>query len=372
MAVAGVLSLSMDVAPFLLVWAVGAVAALVLAPTLARRPAPRPHDRAPEPSSSPRGRRGWGHRDRARRHRAGQRHLHAGPGRRHRPLAHLPGPAARSRTRYRWPVGCRTRRSGPTIRHDAVQPGRPNRGRASFGYFGFSDRARHRDPGPARRHPGHAGAGRRARLLARPDVRHLERPGLEASRDPAPSRCRGGQPIRLPARTDDGPPFATVPSDELVQTYYVERAGPNMIFAAATPTKLYFEDRTIFQLPDGSLRAGVELDEDSVYTVVSQRRLATAAALRASTGRRVAAGASRELYARAPVATERVRALAASGHRERADRLRQGPRARSVDGRAHRVHARHPAAAQGPRTRSTSSSSSTDAGSASRSAPASS
>jgi transglutaminase-like putative cysteine protease len=94
-----------------------------------------------------------------------------------------------------------------------------------------------------------------------------------------------------------------------VQTYYIERPGPNVIFAAATPTRLYFEDRAIFQLPDGSLRAGVKIGADSVYTVVSQRRLATAAALRASPANAVPP-ALRDLYARPPATTARVRALA--------------------------------------------------------------
>jgi transglutaminase-like putative cysteine protease len=92
----------------------------------------------------------------------------------------------------------------------------------------------------------------------------------------------GSQPIRVPPATDDGPAFRTVGSDELVQTYYVEKSGPNMIFAAATPTRVYIPERSIFQLSDGSLRAGVHLDDGTVYTVVSRRRLVTPDALRAS------------------------------------------------------------------------------------------
>ena len=72
--------------------------------------------------------------------------------------------------------------------------------------------------------------------------------------------------------------------DELVQTYYVKRPGPNMLFAAYTPTRVYFPDSVIRQLPDGSLRAGVQLDDGAVYTVISRRPHVTAERLRASRG----------------------------------------------------------------------------------------
>jgi transglutaminase-like putative cysteine protease len=190
----------------------------------------------------------------------------------------------------------------------AVAPGRPNGGRASFGYFGFSDRL----DTATRGRPDNT-LMMRVRAAA-PDFWRAQTfdtwngRAWSVSRPDAVPR-RGGQPIRIPPAPDDGPPFATVPRDELVQTYYVERPGPNMIFAAASPTKLYFEDRTIFQLPDGSLRAGVQLGADSVYTVVSERRMATTDALRASPASAVPPEL-RDLYARPPVTTDRVRALA--------------------------------------------------------------
>ncbi|MGZ4800128.1 MAG: transglutaminase TgpA family protein [Acidimicrobiia bacterium] len=126
-----------------------------------------------------------------------------------------------------------------------------------------------------------------------------------------PSVVRGEQPIQIPRAADDGPSFGIVGTDELVQTYYIERPGPNAIFAAAAPVKLFFSDRAVFQLPDGSLRAGVQLDQGSVYTVVSRRSLATAGALRASNlGPAPASILAR--YAAAPITTDRVRALAAA------------------------------------------------------------
>jgi transglutaminase-like putative cysteine protease len=96
-----------------------------------------------------------------------------------------------------------------------------------------------------------------------------------------PRALRSRSPFLLPLVPADGPRQAG--TDDLVQTYYLERAGPNVIFAAYSPSELYFTDRTIFQLPDGSLRTGVELPAGSVYTVVSRRPDATEATLRAST-----------------------------------------------------------------------------------------
>ena len=104
---------------------------------------------------------------------------------------------------------------------------------------------------------------------------------------------------RVWSRTDDDPKpirsrspffFQRVPLDgprpddtsELVQTYYLEQTGPNVLFAANTPDQLYFTDRTVYQLPDGSLRAGVQLERDATYTVISHRADATAETLRAS------------------------------------------------------------------------------------------
>ena len=307
MAVAGVLSLSMNLAPFLLVWAVGAVAALVLAQRslVGRLPA-----LSNEPRSHPRVLLGV----------AGAVVAIVlvvsviGSG------IFMLAPVAGTDRSLTFPAQLPQSESvpvaggvsNPSLGSDdparAVAPGRPSGGRASFGYFGFSDRL----DTATRGRPDNT-LMMRVRAAA-PDFWRAQTfdrwngRAWSVSRPAAVTR-RGGQPIRIPAAPDDGPPFATVRTDELVQTYYLERTGPNMIFAAATPTKLYFEDRAIFQLPDGSLRAGVELGADSVYTVVSERRMATAEALRASPANAVPPEL-RDLYARPPVTTDRVRALA--------------------------------------------------------------
>jgi transglutaminase-like putative cysteine protease len=306
-ALAGVLSLSMNLAPFLLVWAIGAVAALVLAqrslvgrlPRLAR--APRSRSRVLLGAAGA---------------------VVAivlvvsviGSG------IFMLAPVAGTDRSLTFPaqlprsdsVPVAGGLSNPTL--GAADPARaaaPDAAggtRASFGYFGFSDRL-----DTATRGRPDDTLVMRVRA-ASPDFWRAQTfdtwngRAWSVSRQ-VPVARRGNQPIRIPPAPDDGPPLTTVPTDELVQTYYVEKPGPNMIFAAATPTKLYFEDRGVFQLPDGSLRAGVQLGADSVYTVVSERRMATAQALRASP-----AGAAppelQDLYARPPVTTDRVRALA--------------------------------------------------------------
>jgi transglutaminase-like putative cysteine protease len=129
--------------------------------------------------------------------------------------------------------------------------------------------------------------------------------------DDRPRLIRGEEPIGIPRVPVDGPAQSALDVDELVQTYYLEEAGPNAIFAANQATKVYFPDRGIFQNQDGSLRAGVRLDPGTVYTVVSQRPLVTPDALRVVRPESVPDDIAIQ-YAASPVTTERVRALARS------------------------------------------------------------
>jgi transglutaminase-like putative cysteine protease len=189
------------------------------------------------------------------------------------------------------------------------QPG-ARKSRASFGYFGFSNQL----DTATRGRPDNT-LVMRVRASA-PDYWRAQSFDVwdgrvwHASRQ-RPSVIRGEQPIRVPPAPDDGPAVGIVPTDELVQTYYVERSGPNAIFAASTPTKLFFSDRIAFQMPDGSLRAGVQLDEGSVYTVVSERKLVTVDSLRATDPLRPPEDIQR-IYAASPTTTPRVRELAAA------------------------------------------------------------
>ena len=80
---------------------------------------------------------------------------------------------------------------------------------------------------------------------------------------------RNGPVIDVPATVGDAL-GSTVPSSELVQTYFVEQDLPNVVFAAARPAQVIF-DGTLWTRPDGALRSDVTLTAGSVYTVISDR-----------------------------------------------------------------------------------------------------
>ncbi len=63
---------------------------------------------------------------------------------------------------------------------------------------------------------------------------------------------------------------SAVPSDEFVQTYFVEQDLPNVVFAASRPVQVIF-DGSLWTRPDGALRSDVTLTRGSVYTVISER-----------------------------------------------------------------------------------------------------
>ena len=178
--------------------------------------------------------------------------------------------------------------------------------RESFGYFGFSDNLD-------------------TSLRGRPDDTLVMR-----VRSSAPDFWRGqtfdtwdgrrwtlsdsrtavvsnGSPIQLLQPIDEPP----VAGDELIQTFALEVAGPNLIFAASQPTQVYIPQRALFETTDGAIRTGVELDKGAVYTVVSRRPRSTQISLRAAGD--VTRSVSPELvarYTRLPRVPARVTQLA--------------------------------------------------------------
>ena len=117
----------------------------------------------------------------------------------------------------------------------------------------------------------------------------------------------GGSPIQVSVLPDDPP----VRSDELIQTYFLETSGPNVIFGAARPSQVYIPQAALFQLQDGTLRTGVELEAGSIYTVVSQRPYATPQRLRSSGDTAETAPEALQVrYGAMPIATRRVVDLA--------------------------------------------------------------
>ncbi|MDQ1425508.1 MAG: protein-glutamine gamma-glutamyltransferase [Acidimicrobiaceae bacterium] len=70
------------------------------------------------------------------------------------------------------------------------------------------------------------------------------------------------------------------PTDDMMQTYYIERDVPNLVFAAQRPVQLFL-DAGVWVRPDGALRADTTLTAGTIYTVESRRSTVTADALRA-------------------------------------------------------------------------------------------
>ncbi len=196
--------------------------------------------------------------------------------------------------------------SNPSL--GAVDPAAPQGaegrgGPASFGYVGFSDQLdtaiRGRpDETLVMRVRSSAPDFWRGQSFDRWDGRRW------TATDEEPEPVPGQPPIRLPGAPESG--------DELVQTYYVERGGPNIVFAAMAPEELFLAEGGAFVLSDGTVRTAFDLPDGTVYTVVSRRVPATAALLRQASGPGApappAAIASR--YLQLPDVPERVRALA--------------------------------------------------------------
>lgn len=196
--------------------------------------------------------------------------------------------------------------SNPALGDGGVSGRSSGQGRESFGYFGFADEL---DTGVRGRPDDSVVMRVRA---SRPDFWRGQtfdswdgRRWTMSATKPTVIEGLGGV-IDVP-RVRDAP----TGGDELVQTYYIERPGPNLIFGAYSVDRVHFADRRLFQLPDGTLRTAVRLDAGSAYTVVSRRLPLTASVLRIAPDPSTAPSGVRARYAQPPVATERVRRLAA-------------------------------------------------------------
>jgi transglutaminase-like putative cysteine protease len=186
-------------------------------------------------------------------------------------------------------------------------------GRKSHGYFGFADRlvvaTRGRpDDSLVMRIRASAPGFWRGQTFDTWDGR------IWTASDDRPCLVRGRAPLTLPPPADGVVAPDTV---ELVQTVYVERDGPNLLFAAADPEQVWFGDSALWQLPDGALRTGVLLDRGAVYTVVSRRPRVDEPILRAAMGTQGPAGGLAPTVRARTLAlprstTARVRELAAT------------------------------------------------------------
>jgi protein-glutamine gamma-glutamyltransferase len=114
--------------------------------------------------------------------------------------------------------------------------------------------------------------------------------------DETPTPTQGEAPIELRGAPEDREAGILDSGTDFVQTVFVEQPGPNLIFAAYAPARVYFTDRTLFELDEGTVRTAVQLPEGAVYTVVSRRTPVTAELLRNSD--RFAMALSPQLQAR--------------------------------------------------------------------------
>jgi len=150
-------------------------------------------------------------------------------------------------------------------------------GRASFGYFGFS---RSLDLS-ARGRPDNTPVMRvRA---SRPDFwrgQSFDQWDGQQWRisDEKTTVVRNQAPFDLPPPPEDK--LVQYLGTPLVQTFYLQRSQPNVIFAAYKADELFLPTEAVFTLGDGTVRTGFELDAGTVYTVVSRRPRVTEDVLR--------------------------------------------------------------------------------------------
>lgn len=76
-----------------------------------------------------------------------------------------------------------------------------------------------------------------------------------------------------------------VDSSKVVQTFYIEAAQPNVLFAASSAQQVYFPSAGLRVDAAGSIRSPILLDEGLVYSVVSEVPLTTESQLQAAPNR---------------------------------------------------------------------------------------
>lgn len=179
-------------------------------------------------------------------------------------------------------------------------------GRSSFGYFGFTDtldtnvRGRPDDTNVMKVRADRP-AFWRGQTFSEFDGRTWAEPP-----DPVIRQLTGRNPISVPETFPASPG-----SSSLIQTFYVQRPGPNLVFAAAEPSELYVPSSPVYLQPDGSLRLGVQLARGASYTVISNLPPATQESLRAADPRRRPVPTEvAQRYGQLLPTTDRVRELA--------------------------------------------------------------
>ena len=92
------------------------------------------------------------------------------------------------------------------------------------------------------------------------------------------------RPVTGPGAFDIEPPpeelLVQYLGKPFVQTYYLQRPTPNLVFGAYKADQVYGPFQSVGVLADGTIRAGVQPGAGTVYTVVSRRPMVTEQALR--------------------------------------------------------------------------------------------
>ncbi|HET9092570.1 MAG TPA: transglutaminaseTgpA domain-containing protein [Acidimicrobiales bacterium] len=87
---------------------------------------------------------------------------------------------------------------------------------------------------------------------------------LHSRTDRGTSILPGGSPFEIPTR-----PLSGSHGSQNVQTFYVEKPLPNLLFGTSQASEVYFPARSLILGNDGSIRTPVAITPGTVYTVVS-------------------------------------------------------------------------------------------------------
>jgi transglutaminase-like putative cysteine protease len=104
----------------------------------------------------------------------------------------------------------------------------------------------------------------------------------------APTRGKGvvrletGSPFEIPALPGQFQPPLGADGGVDVQTFYLAQSGPNLVFHADTVQRVYIQSRGLYLTGDGTIVSATSMGAGTIYTVVSDTAVASAAQLRSA------------------------------------------------------------------------------------------
>jgi transglutaminase-like putative cysteine protease len=132
-------------------------------------------------------------------------------------------------------------------------------------------------------------------------------------------KLTGGSPFTIPTYPDQVAELSS--GEEDIQTFYLTTGGPNLVFHADNPQRVYLRARSVLVTADGTIASTLSMGPGTIYTVVSNDTSATPDQLRTATApvpadqvsSRIGLGsAEQSRYLELPRADPRVSSLAAS------------------------------------------------------------